>query len=310
MTTSHAWAQSAIAYFASRRILLRSLQIGTLLIIGPAFLAIGTTPTDPATLKRLFLAVVAFVFILVAGFMANDLADREVDKIAHPERALASGAAKPAHVQVLFVLSVVGALATAAALSKEALLFLAIQGAWGSLVFWVLKKKVNIPGSSIVFSCTLSASMPILSFVAVVDDWTPWHYAMLALISGLIFFADLASDLAGAIHDQDGEKGIIANLPAVIGDRPAAILSLILFCIAGGFGLVLFWAAKLSFVFLAGTTLAFVAVLQLYRQLLAGGDRAKASEVFRQSWFYYVIGTNAAIVADRVVHSALQAFVT
>jgi 4-hydroxybenzoate polyprenyltransferase len=310
MTTSPTWIESAIAYFASRRILLRSLQIGTLLIVGPAFLAVGAMPTDGVTLRRLLLAVIAFVFILIAGFMANDLADREVDKVAHPERALASGAAKPVHIQALFVLSVLAALVTAAALSIEALMFLSIQGAWGSLVFWVLKKKVKIPGSSLVFSCTLSASMPILSFVAVVDHWTGWHYVMLALISGLIFFADLASDLAGAIHDQDGERGIIANLPAVIGDRPAAILSLILFCVAGGFGLVLFWVAELSLVFLLGTGVAFVAVLLLYRQLLQGGDRGKAMEVFRQAWFYFVIGTNAAIVLDRVVHSALQALVT
>ena len=105
--------------------------MGTFLILGPCFLALGRFPTEPAVLRSLAFVLISFVFILIAGFMANDLGDLEIDRVVHPERSMISGTAKIPHIRVAFWLCVVLSLLFGALTNFRVLVFLCLQAAWG-----------------------------------------------------------------------------------------------------------------------------------------------------------------------------------
>ena len=106
----------------------------------------------------------------------------------------------------------------------------------------------------------------------------------------------------------DREEGILANLPAVIGDLPAARVSFVLFLLAGVMGVILAYQAHLSAIYLLVMFGAFAAVCRLYLKLLERADHEVAQQVFVCSWFYFVIGTNVGIVLDRTVATVAQGF--
>jgi len=157
--------------------------------------------------------VIAFT---AAGNSLNDYFDREVDKVAHPERSIPSGAVAPSAASAasvaLFAIALilgiminlwsVGIVITSIAIIVGYEKYLKAEGIAGNLAISWLTGALFLFGGAAVERLDLA-----------------W------ILAALAFLATLGREIVKDIQDIEGDKGSRRTLPMRIGTRKAGVLA-------------------------------------------------------------------------------------
>jgi geranylgeranylglycerol-phosphate geranylgeranyltransferase len=201
---------------------LRMLRPGNALMA-----AVGTltgmvlAPGGPLPIHT-WLAAPAAAFLLSAwGNIRNDLADVEVDRVAHPHRPLPAGRFKPAHAQALAAILLAAALACAyVAAGWPTLLFAAVNAALLAGYEWRLKAQ-GLPGN---LTIALLVSSTFL-FGALATRTSPLGWGHVALLSAMALMANMAREVLKDTEDMAGDRGHRATYPLEAGAGQAIALA-------------------------------------------------------------------------------------
>jgi 4-hydroxybenzoate polyprenyltransferase len=246
--------------------------------------------TQPYTFE--FLRIVTFTIItLYSGFFAaliwNDITDRDIDIIAHPDRPLPRGKISLsffflialclsgvtfifAYLISLYCFFLVGAAAV----------FVAIHNKY-------LKRHVTLPAYSEIFNPFQWIVVTIFGFIAIWTTFPPSsHISITFPVFGSIstnnteiihlvilvlftYFADNAHDIAEGIHDAEADdKYGVRTYATTVGIKKAAHISLITYVISGFFALILFLLSPLSPLFLCLFLALFIIILRYPLRLI------------------------------------------
>lgn len=166
------------------------------------------------------LSMLVVVSFTAAGNTLNDYFDREVDKVAHPERPIPSGTVSPGAARALavimflvsFMLSIwinpwsIAIVATSVFVMVGYEAFLKAEGLAGNLAISWLTGALFLFGGAAVDRLELA-----------------WILATLA------FLATLGREIVKDIQDIEGDKGSRRTLPMRIGPRSAGIVGSVAF---------------------------------------------------------------------------------
>lgn len=195
--------------------------IGIVGIVVAAFIAAGNGIVDHV--GNIALACVITICFIAGGNSINDYVDREVDKVAHPDRPIPSGRLEPKKALYAGIISlllscvlsifldwwastVIVIIAVALMLGYE--LFLKQRGFVGNITIAVLTGMVFLLGGSITGN--IEASYEVACMAALVT---------------------VGREITKDIEDMEGDEGR-HTLPMLIGKRNAGIIAAIFF-IAG-----------------------------------------------------------------------------
>jgi geranylgeranylglycerol-phosphate geranylgeranyltransferase len=158
------------------------------------------------------LAALAAIALTAAANSWNDLADIDIDCVAHPDRPLPSGALTPAAAERIAMLSATAAVALASAVSVTlglctvgVLVLMRLYSPW--------LKRAGVAGNLVV---SLLASLPFVYGSYAAGSWARGLPLVLIAIP-LHFARELAKDL----DDREADRDTRRTLPVVAGVRPA-----------------------------------------------------------------------------------------
>ena len=166
---------------------------------------------DPLAPAPLLAAACAIALTCLAN-AANDAHDREIDRIAHPERPLPAGDLRPATAWWVAALAALAALLLAVAVGGAVLLATpAVVLLMLAYTPWI--KPLGLPGNLVV---ALLASLPFLY-----GGWSAGNgrptLALVAIAAPLHLVREIAKDL----DDAGADRGTRRTLPIVFGRRAA-----------------------------------------------------------------------------------------
>jgi geranylgeranylglycerol-phosphate geranylgeranyltransferase len=200
----------------------RMLRPGNALMAAVGTLAGMVLAPGPPLALHAWLAAPAAAFLLSAwGNVRNDLADVEVDRVAHPERPLPAGRLKASHARGAAAVLLVAALAAAyVAAGWPTLLFAAINGALLVLYERVLKAQ-GLPGN---LTIALLVSSTFL-FGAVATRTDPLGWGSVALLAAMALMTNMAREVLKDTEDMAGDRGHRATYPLQAGANDAIALA-------------------------------------------------------------------------------------
>lgn len=221
---------------------------------------------------------------LYSGFFAaliwNDIADKDIDIIVHPGRAIPSG-----------FISSDKFFAIALVFSALTFLFAVLTSPWclilvGATALFVafhnkyLKKIIRFPAYSEIFTPVQWLAVPLFGFFAIWTALPPGgdinvsipvlgyfsigHAQLLPMVLLVVFtyFADDAHDIAEGIHDVEGDrKQKVKTYATSFGEKNATKISFAMFFISGIFGILLWLFTFLSLIFLVPFLVLWIVVL-------------------------------------------------
>jgi geranylgeranylglycerol-phosphate geranylgeranyltransferase len=224
-------------------------------------------PGPPLPLHA-WLAAPATAFLLSAwGNLRNDLADLEVDRVAHPERPLPAGRVKPQHAKaaasVLLVLALVCAYLAA---GWPTLLFAGVN-ALLLAAYEARLKAQGLPGNLTI--AVLVSSTFLFGAVATRSD--PLGWGLVALLSAMALMANMAREVLKDTEDMAGDRGHRATYPIKFGAGHAialgayqAIAAVLLSSLAFAFEPIGWWRPWLLLL-LAADALFLLAAVRAFR---------------------------------------------
>jgi geranylgeranylglycerol-phosphate geranylgeranyltransferase len=178
------------------------------------------------------LASIAAIALTAAANTWNDLADIHIDRIAHPERPLPSGALSRAAAERIGMVAATGAVASASAVS--ALLGVATVGVLLLMrLYSPWLKRAGFAGNLVV---SVLASLPFVYGSYAAGRWQSAVSLVLLAIP-----LHLARELAKDLDDREADRGTRRTIPVMAGVRSAraAIVAALVACaLAFGLGVV------------------------------------------------------------------------
>ncbi|MEP7067287.1 MAG: UbiA family prenyltransferase [Gemmatimonadota bacterium] len=178
---------------------------------------------------RIVLAAVAAVGLTAAANGWNDLADVDIDRVAHPDRPLVTGTLSPASADRIAMFAGTGAVLAASMVSTllgmcsvGVLLLMRLYSPW--------IKRVGLAGNLVV---SVLASLPFLygSYAA-----GQWHRGVPLVLTAIPLH--LARELAKDLDDRDADLGARRTIPIVLG-APFARAAILVALVASGVALAL-----------------------------------------------------------------------
>lgn len=167
-------------------------------------------------------AAVVIFFFVAAGNSLNDYMDREVDKVAHPERPIPSGRLKPSTARTVAIYSFSASLIASFFLRIEATAIVVVAMAL-MLAYELSTKKKGFSGNLTIGVLTGMLFVFGGSVVGMIDKTI-----IIALMAGL---ATLGREIVKDIEDMDADFDR-NTLPKRIGKRNAGFAGSVAFIVA------------------------------------------------------------------------------
>lgn len=197
------------------------LLMGAVFLIAAAFMAVGSEIAH--YWQSLLVAVPVVLAFIIGGNALNDYVDRDVDKIAHPERPLPAGRLAAETVLQIGIAALVAAAVLSFLLPNYLATAIVIAACLFIVVYELFLKKKGFIGNITIGVIT---GMVFLLGGAVVGSVE--HCYAIALMIVLI---SLGREIGLDIKDMAGDVGRM-TLPMRIGRHHAAILAAVFFILA------------------------------------------------------------------------------
>jgi 4-hydroxybenzoate polyprenyltransferase len=232
-------------------------------------LAYGIQDYDWSILRILLLSIITLFAGYFATLIWNDISDREIDKISHPDRTIPSGRITPTQFFIIALVFSAIVFIGGILISVWCLFVVGMAALFVAFHNKYLKKFIKIPAYSEIFTPVQWVVVAIFGYVAI---WTalPQSHALsydLPIVGAIAFdvdsflnmillvlftyFADDAHDLPEGIHDIEGDKKLgVRTYASSFGIKTSARISFLMFFISGILGVVLFFRTVLSLIFL------------------------------------------------------------
>lgn len=231
------------SYGALWRARLRLMRPGNGLMAAVAVLlgALVVAGADGVTAHFAATGAAALAAFLLSGFgnVVNDLADRDLDAVAHPERPLPSGAVTAAQARTFAgLLLLLGLYEAFVAAGWPTLLFAAANTALLGLYEWRLKARV-LWGNLAVALLVASA----FAFGAVAAGVGPAGWGPLWALMAMAFLTNVAREVLKDVQDVEADRAVRRTLPAVTGTATPLLLSFFMVNVAVVLSAVAWWWA-------------------------------------------------------------------
>lgn len=255
-----------------------SLSRLVLLCLGASFAAVPRNTSLTEVAWRLLALQVCALSGFFATVLLNDITDREIDKIAHPERPLARGDVRVGDAVALCACLYVLTIAAAAALSTLLL---------GLVIFWLstpvaahyfFGKRGRGDKSSAVYSDLVTplqfAGLGILVYLGFEN------YDALGMfqLASIIYCGDASMNVLQGIKDEEGDAAFLVSTIATshgraVAARWARVLHLGVLLVAINYAV---WA-QIPYYWVVGVTLLWVVVDRVVRTYRASLDEPQLS---------------------------------
>ena len=273
------------------------------------------------------IAIIVFTIIaLYSGFFAtllwNDITDKDIDAIAHPDRPLPAGRIS---AKRMFMVALVFSALTftfSYLVSFWCFIFVGAVALFVAFHNKYFKKIVKLPAFSELTTPLQWVIVPIFGFLAI---WTVFpsngdititfpifgsisfdsiDFQNMIILAFFTYFADGAHDLPEGIHDVDGDHKLgVKTYATSFGEKNAARISFIMFFISGLLGIILYIRSILSPIFLVLFLLLwFYALYHSYKLLTANNkDMKKMGKIVGQKTFRFFWITYDIIFLDLLI---------
>jgi geranylgeranylglycerol-phosphate geranylgeranyltransferase len=271
--------------------------------------------------------IILSIFTLYSGFFAaliwNDITDKDIDSIVHPNRPLPCGSITS---KKFFAIALIFSFMTflfAFLISVWCLILVGIAALFVAFHNKYLKKIIKFPAYSEIFTPiqwvvvaifgyvalwtalpptgTITISLPLFGYLSFT---TSAFITMLVLVL-FTYFADNAHDIPEGIHDVEGDRKLgVKTYATSFGEYTAAKISFIMFFISGILGISLFLRTTLTFVFLIPFLVLWVYILRWSYRLIKV-DRPHLKElgkVVGRKGFNYLLFSYDLIFLDLFLH--------
>jgi geranylgeranylglycerol-phosphate geranylgeranyltransferase len=235
-------------------------------------------------LAEVVLQILAVVFFIGAGNTMNDIKDVAIDREAHPNRPLASGAisldSANKFVKLLWTLSIICVVAGAYLLTTSqhsAIELIAIYIIAITLMITYdhgpsLKNtgmKGNISISIMVGAVILYGASSVGQLWNTLVWWT----------AGVVFFTNLAREIIKDCADMEADKGTRQTLPMSIGLLKSRMTAYVIVMASLVCLYVPYWKGPFEFNQLVFQTPAILMLITLNKQLAIGQDHQAAGKI-------------------------------
>lgn len=295
------FSQSIAAYFRLWRYEARGLVLCFLLMyLGWIALAGGFEPSAGATAGGIAAATAAATCLLLSAFLINDAADRDIDRLVHPERPIPQGRSAWQHVYGFgaFLLAAgvgLGTLVNARFAAAAALLAVLL-----ALHYGYLKRRLPLPCSSELIAPLVSALFPLTAFAAVPQ----LRLDVLLAVMTFIYFADLAHDILGGIHDREGDRRQnVRTFALAVGNAAAARISAASFLVCVAAGWMVYVLGPLGWLYLATFGVFTLVALYHYGRVFLADETALAGAAGQANHFggIYFFVVSGSILPDYAI---------
>jgi 4-hydroxybenzoate polyprenyltransferase len=290
-------------------------------------LAYGIKTYNLEIIKIIVLTILTMYSGFFAALIWNDITDRDIDAIAHPDRPVPSGRISP---RMFFGIALIFSAMTFIFALLVSLWCLALVGIAALFVAFhnrYLKKIVKIPAYSEIFTPIQWVVVAIFGFLAI---WTtfqqPVNINVTMPVSGYIslniydfqnmillvlftYFADNAHDLPEGIHDADGDRKLgVRTYATSFGEKNAARVSFTMFFISGVLGVILYFRTILSPIFLIPFIIFWIYIMSWSYKLLKADkkDMNEVGSIVGRKGFDYFLISYVLIFLDMFIQLVLH----
>ena len=197
------------------------LLMGIVFLIAAAFIAAGSNIDD--YLNDLLIAVPVVLAFVIGGNSVNDYVDRDVDKVAHPERPIPSGRMSADTALYIGMTALAFSIILSFLLPNYVSTAIVIAACVFIIVYELLFKQLGFIGNITIGVLT---GMVFLLGGAVVGNVESCY-----AIAAMIILISLGREIGLDIKDMDGDAGR-TTLPMKIGRRNAAALAAVFFAVS------------------------------------------------------------------------------
>ena len=228
--------------------------------------------------------VFAVIFFIGAGNTMNDIKDLDIDREAHPERPLASGAISidnaRTFVKMLWSLSIICLMIGAHSLHNNDKSVIELLTIYAVAVILMLTYDHGLELKNTGLKGNISISIMVGAVIlygasSVGNAWTPlvWWTA------GVVFFANLAREIIKDCQDMEADEGVRQTLPMTYGLVKSRMLAYVIVMAALVCLYVPYWKGPFEFNQLLFQTPAILMLITLNRELAEGKDYQASAKI-------------------------------
>ena len=291
-------------------------------------LAYGLKPYE----LEMIVVIVFTIIALYSGFFAtllwNDITDKDIDAIAHPDRPLPAGRIGATRMFMIALAFSASTFIFSFLVSFWCFIFVGVVALFVAFHNKYFKKIVKLPAFSELTTPLQWVIVPIFGFLTI---WTVFppngdititfpifgyvsfdsiDFQNMSILALFTYFADGAHDLPEGIHDIEGDHKLgVRTYATSFGEKNAAKVSFTMIFISGILGIILFIRTILSPIFLVLFLLLwFYALYNSYKLLIADKKNMKkigwivGQKTFRYFWITYDIIFLDLIIQLLILH--------
>jgi 4-hydroxybenzoate polyprenyltransferase len=272
----------------------------TLMYASMVFLAHSGQPVTWDFLKILVFSIISLFSGYFAALIWNDINDRDIDSVVHPDRPLPGKRMSAAR---FFAIALV--------FSASTFLFAYLVDFWCFLLvgFTALfvafhnryfKKGMRLPAYSEIFTPLQWCIVPVFGYLAM-------HYYVLVPVLMVVlftYFADSSHDIAEGIHDVEGDSQFgVRTYATSFGESTAAKVSFAFLTLSGVFGIAVYFVTPLSLIYLIGFVLFWIYTVYRYSRLLKteGEERRTLGPKIGKNGFDFLLFVYDLIFLDLII---------
>ena len=292
-------------------------------------LAYGIRPYNLDIIKLIILTILTMYSGFFAALIWNDITDKDIDTVVHPDRPIPSGKISSKKFFAVALLFSAMTFIFSILVSFWCFIVVICAALFVSIHDKYLKKIVNFPAYSEIFTPVQWVVVAIFGFLAIWTalppngevlltvsvfgnisfDWYDLQNMILLVL--FTYFADNAHDLPEGIHDANGDRKLgVKTYATSFGEKNAARISFVMFLISGMLGIVIYLRTALGFIFLIPFVCIWIYTLFYSFKLLKANDNEinELSAVVGRKGFNYFIFTYDFIFIDILVQLVLLNF--